>query len=92
MGVKFGMEEGTFGPLLHAKFHAHRCNVSSLRGEKPQNRPLSRPKLNTGRLALRAMLPVNIEKWIEMWQMEFNVDKCKVEHYGKDSVVKTVLD
>ena len=55
MGVKFGMEEGTFGPLLHAKFHSHRCNVSPLRGEKPQNRPLS--KLNTGRFALRAMLP-----------------------------------
>jgi len=34
----------------------HRCNVSPLRGEKPQNRPLS--KLNTGRFALRAMLPV----------------------------------
>jgi len=31
--------------------------VSPLRGEKPQNRPLS--KLNTGRFALRAMLPVN---------------------------------
>jgi len=30
--------------------------VSPLRGEKPQNRPLS--KLNTGRHALRAMLPV----------------------------------
>jgi len=30
--------------------------VSPLRGEKPQNRPLS--KLNTGMLALRAMLPV----------------------------------
>jgi len=44
------------GPL-HAKFHPHRCNVSPLRGEKPQNRPLS--KLNTGRFALRAMLPVN---------------------------------
>jgi len=57
-GVKFGMEEGTFGPLLHAKFHPHRCNVSPLRGEKPQNRPLS--KLNTGRFALRAMLPVII--------------------------------
>jgi len=56
MGVKFGMEEGTFGPLLHAKFHSHRCNVSPLRGKKPQNRPLS--KLNTGRFALRAMLPV----------------------------------
>ena len=28
----------------------------ALRGEKPQNRPLS--KLNTGRFALRAMLPV----------------------------------
>jgi len=56
MGVKFGTEEETFGPLLHAKFHPHRCNVSLLRGEKPQNRPLS--KLNTGRFALRAMLPV----------------------------------
>jgi len=56
MGVKFGMEEGTFGPLLHAKFHPHRCNVSPLRGEKPQNWLLS--KLNTGRFALRAMLPV----------------------------------
>jgi len=30
--------------------------VSPLRGEKPQNRPLS--KLNIGRFALRAMLPV----------------------------------
>ena len=39
------------GPLLRAKFHPHRCNVSPLRGEKPQNRPLS--KLNTGRFALR---------------------------------------
>jgi len=58
MGVKFGMEEGTFGPLFRAKFHLHRCNVSPLRGEKPQNRPLS--KLNTGRLALHAMLPVII--------------------------------
>ena len=47
-----------FGTLLHAKFHPHRCNVSPLRGEKPQNRPLS--KLNTGRFALRAMLPVKI--------------------------------
>ena len=56
MGVKFGMEEGNFGPLLHAKLHSHRCNVSPLRGEKLPNRPLS--KLNTGRLALRAMLPV----------------------------------
>jgi len=32
MGVKFGMEEWTeveeetFGPLLHVKFHPHRCN------------------------------------------------------------------
>ena len=55
-----GVEEGTFGSLLHAKFHPHRCNVSLLRGEKPQNRPLS--KLNTGRFALRAMLPVTMPK------------------------------
>jgi len=32
--------------------------VSPLRGEKPQNGPLS--KLNTGRFALRAMLPVTM--------------------------------
>jgi len=60
MGVKFGTEEGTKGPLLRAKFHPHRCNVSPLRGEKPQNRHLS--KLNTGRFALRAMLPVKKKK------------------------------
>jgi len=51
MGVKFGTEEGTLGTLgslLRAKFYPHRCNVSPLRGEKPQNRPQS--KLNTGSL------------------------------------------
>jgi len=44
------------GPLLRAKFHQHRCNVvSTLWGEKPQNRPMS--NVNTG--AMRsAMLPV----------------------------------
>ena len=26
MGVKFGIEEGTEGPLLRAKFHPHRCD------------------------------------------------------------------
>jgi len=56
MEVKFGVAEGTLGPLLHAKFHPHRCNMSPLRGEKPQSRPVS--KFNTGRFALRAMLPV----------------------------------
>jgi len=65
MGVKFGMEEGTFGPLLHAKFHPHRCNVLPLRGEKPQNRPLS--KLNTGRFALHAMLPVTSSILDRIW-------------------------
>jgi len=47
------------GPLVPSSmpnFTPIRCNVSPLRGEKPQNRPLS--KLNTGRFALRAMLPV----------------------------------
>jgi len=43
VGVKFGTE-----PLLRAKFHFHWCNVSPLRGEKHQNRPLS--KLNAGAL------------------------------------------
>jgi len=60
MGVKFGMEEkdGVKFGMDHAKFHPHQCNVSPLQGEKPQNRPLS--KLNTSRLALRAMLLVKI--------------------------------
>ena len=57
MGLKFGTEEGTEGSLLRAKFHPHRCNVSPLRSENPQNRPLS--KLNNRHFALRAMLPVN---------------------------------
>ena len=41
-------DKQTKTPLLHAKFHPHRCSVSSLRGEKPHNRPLS--NLNTGAL------------------------------------------
>jgi len=57
MGVKFGIEEGTAVPPLHAKFHPHRRNVSPLWGEKPQNRPPS--NLNNRRFALRAMMPVN---------------------------------
>ena len=38
------------------KFCENRARDTPLRGEKPQNRPLS--KLNTGRFALLAMLPV----------------------------------
>ena len=57
MEVKFGLVDGTEGPLLRGKFHPDRCNESPVRGEKPQNRPLS--NLNNRRFALRAMLPVN---------------------------------
>jgi len=53
---RWGRNMAWRGPLLHAKFHPKRCNMSPLWGEKPQNRPVS--KLNTGRLALRAILPV----------------------------------
>jgi len=68
MGVKFGMEEGTSPP---SQISPHRCNMSPLRGEKPQNRPLS--KLNTGRLALRAMLPVKIRNvfWLKLQPESF---------------------
>jgi len=34
MGVKFDVEEGTFGPLLHAKIYPYWCNVPPLWGEK----------------------------------------------------------
>jgi len=50
--VKFGSEERTYGPLLPAKFYLDRYTVSPLRGDKPQNRDVS--KNNTGRAALRA--------------------------------------
>jgi len=29
-GVKFGMDEGTEGPLLRATFHPHRCNYKGI--------------------------------------------------------------
>jgi len=48
MGVKFGMEDWTFGSLLHAKISPPSVQRVALRGEKPQNRPLS--NLNTGAL------------------------------------------
>jgi len=58
--VKFGTDSSVpnFTP-------AHRCNVSPLRGEKPQNRPLSRPNLAyIPALALRAMLPVGLTRML----------------------------
>ena len=55
MVVKFGTEEGTF---LHAKFHPIGATCRPCGAKKTSKRPLS--KLNTGRLALRAMLPVII--------------------------------
>ena len=36
MGVKFGMEEGTKGPLLRAKFNPHRCNDKGVGPQKPK--------------------------------------------------------
>ena len=70
------MEEGMFGPLLLAKFHTHRWNVSPLRGEKPQNRPLS--KLNTGRFALRAMLPVTTAFRWRLWDHAVTVEMLTI--------------
>ena len=52
--------ERTCGPLPHANFHVYRGNVSPLWGEKPIFGPVS--KNNTGMAALRAGLPVIIEK------------------------------
>jgi len=45
--------------------------VSPLQGEKPQNRPLS--KRNTGRFALRAMLPVtkSSSSYLRLMQVSF---------------------
>jgi len=74
------MEEGTFGTLLHAKFHLHRCNLSPIRGEKPQNQPLS--KLNT-------MLPVMIQKakiWLTPFAQGNIILRTKVKGRGYHEV------
>jgi len=34
MAVKFGLKEGTFGPLFHAKFHPNRCNDKGVGPQK----------------------------------------------------------
>ena len=86
MGVKFGTEEETFGPLLRAKFHPHRCNVWPLRGENPQNRPLS--KLNNRHFALRAMLPV---KYISKVQISNNQEAVKDTTKTKKQTVGNTL-
>jgi len=49
--------------------------VSPLRGEKPQNWPLS--KLNTGRFALRAMLPV-MKTVVAKQNKQFNMYNLKL--------------
>ena len=64
MGVKFGVEEGTEGPLLHAKFHPHRCNDKGVGPTKlkfllrfDQNVEYKRP---AGAYPLRVSLPHQI--------------------------------
>jgi len=56
MGVKFGVEEGTFGPLLHTKFHpiGATCRPCGVKNPK-----IGMSNLNNRRFALRAKLPVN---------------------------------
>jgi len=64
--------------------------VSPLRGEKPQNWPLS--KLNTGRFALRAMLPVNITLDENILILSFNcvLTLCNVRQTKAGSVAWVV--
>jgi len=33
----------------------------------------------------------NISKWADSWQMKFNVEKCKVLHYGRSSIEHSYL-
>jgi len=52
-----------------------------MRGEKLQNRPLS--KLNTGRLALRAMLPViKLKPKLTVMCVRVTVHSCHTIHNG----------
>ena len=54
--AKFRTAKRTQVPVGPAKFDVNRCNVSPLRGEKPDFWPVS--KFNTGSLPLRVILPV----------------------------------
>jgi len=81
MGVKFGMEEGTSGPLLRARFHpigttSRPCGANNLK-----NRLLS--KLNNRRFALRAMLPVSDWESLGTQQMEAHHSRtrCDVDYW-----------
>jgi len=60
MGVKCGTEEGTFSPLIHAKFHPIGATCCPCVAKKPQNWPLS--NLNNRRFVLCAMLPAKNTK------------------------------
>jgi len=72
--VTFGREERTYGPLISAKFHLDRCNVTPLQGENPKNLPVS--KNNTGRLrfALSAVKTKMYEQHIQ-----YNIGNNNIE-------------
>ena len=78
--VKFCMNEWTFRPRLHAKFHTHQRNVSlsPLQCEQPQNRPQS--NLNTGTLALCATRYM-------LLAYKFDVFRCLTGHSAKDILI-----
>jgi len=57
--VKFCTAKRTKVHVGLAKFGVNRCNESPMRDEKPDFWPVS--KFNTGSLALRGILPVNIQ-------------------------------
>ena len=63
---------GVDRPLLHAKFHLHRCNVSPLRCEKPQNRPLS--NLYTGALRCAHAVCNYTLRYSKLLQFSMNCD------------------
>jgi len=68
---------------LHAKFHPHRCNVSPLRDEKPNNQPLS--KLNHRQFALHAMLSVNNSR--NKWHVAKKLKFTCVDNWLLNSIV-----
>jgi len=68
-------EGGNRSPL-RAKFHTHRCNVSPLLGEKPQNRPLS--NLDNRHFALLAVLLANQERTTSCEEVSLNW-RCRHE-------------
>ena len=79
--ISDGVNLARSGPLLHVKFHPHRCNVSPLRGKKTSKS--ASEYLIYQRFALCAKLRVKWSKTVQdKWLKGRNALKTKKTRFG----------